>query len=132
MFPSVSASYSISRTSESVILSPIFSIAYTNFSTDIFPSWSVSKTLSASITSCKLSGSGPLILTRFSNCCRLNCPELLGSILLFSSSSSVSVGLRLIARIRVLSSLVKTYLFESAYSSILFLRTFASFIKLLK
>ena len=98
----------ISYISVSLIRSPMFTIAYVNSSTEIFPSLSASKTLSALTTSSSVSGSFPLSLIRDSKLSRLNCPELFASTFFYMSMISASEGFKLIALTRVPNSWVWT------------------------
>ena len=98
----------ISWISYSVILSPMFTMAYVNSSTEIFPSLSASKTRSALTTSASVSESFPLSLIKFSRLAWSNYPELFGSTFFYISTISASLGFKLMALTRVPNSCVCT------------------------
>ena len=105
-----SLSPTISSISVSPILSPIVIMACLKSRTVILPSWSESKTLSASIKSLRVSLSFPRSWTVFSRIGSSKYPYFLsGSTFCSMSLISVSVGLRFNALTRVPSSVVATY-----------------------
>ena len=104
-----SLSSTISPISSSLIFSPIFDIAFLKSLTDIFPSWSESNTLRASIKSCKVSLSLPRAYTTSSRIYRPNMPVLFLSTFAFISLISVSVGFKLRALTSVPNSEVATW-----------------------
>ena len=103
-----SESLTISSISCSSILSPIVYIACLKSLMVIMPSWSESKTLSASTRSCRVSLSFPLSYTAFSRAFKVKCPWLLESTYSLIALISSSVGFKFSALTRVPSSLVAT------------------------